>query len=375
MTSAESVPERYAIRPFVSGDRASFLDLYRETFGVADEEWFTWKYEETPGTSEIPITVADHEGRIVAVRPCVPFEMRANGSSLPAIRFGDTMVHPDHRRNGLFTRTTERMMAEYRGREAVFAFNTPNHRSLPGYRKMGGRVVRTMNDYYRIQNPEAVAASAVEGRVPKPFLELSREATRLYNGGRTRIGSLRYDTSPITVERYGTVPAETFVDIYERTVPAHVHARRTAPVYEWRFRNPSWEYTAYVARREDGPAAGVVAGTRDLDGVRVTNLAEVVPLLESDCDRDAAAAVLSRLLSEHADSDLLTHRGRALPESLLRDHGFVPSDRWPLSRVTDTAPLLVYDLAGDDERSWQAAGMSLLSPSNWLLSSYEQDAR
>ncbi|WP_331233265.1 GNAT family N-acetyltransferase [Natronorarus salvus] len=375
MSTLTTDPDGYAIRPFETDDREAFVDLYTETFGPVDERWFAWKYEANPVSAEVPILVAEFDETLAGARPCVPFEVAAGGETALAIRWGDTMVHAEHRRRGLFTRMTRRMMDRYREGEPAFAFNNPNERSLPGYRKMGGRIARTMEDYYRIQDPGPILAAESEGAVPTTLRRVSGRVAGRYAGVRTRIGSALYDATGIAVERHDSVPSETFVDIYERMRPDRVHARRTRSSYDWRFGNPDWTYTAYVARRDGVPVAGIVAGRREVDGVATTNLAEVLPLLATDCNPAAGSALLSRVLRDSRDSHLVTHRGRSLPASLLRAYGFVPSDSWPLARATDEAPLLVYDLSGEGESAWQVNGLTLLCPDNWLLSSYEQDAR
>lgn len=363
--------DRYAFRLFEPPDEAAFISLYDATFGGGTEEWFEWKYTENPAAGYVPIVVATHDGELVGARPCVPFRMRVGDRTVGAVRFGDTMVHPDHRRRGLFTRMTRRTIEYYAALDTAFGFNHPNENSLPGYRTMGGRVVGRFPVAYRVQNPAALA----DGRVDGPAalgVSAATPLARAYLDGRARL-SLSAD-SEVTVTRHATTPAETLAALYEAGPPAGIHAERTPEFYAWRFRNPQWEYRTYVAR-DEGPIAGIVTGTRRVDGATVTTLAEAVPMAGTDDRRDAFAALVGRIVEDAADADLLAYSGRAIPEDVLAAAGFRHDDRPPLSWLARPNLLVTHELGGGAFSEWKVNGMSLLDSENWSLSFCEQDAR
>ncbi len=362
---------RYTIRFLEPADRAAFVELYDETFGDGSEEWFEWKYVENPATEHVPIVVATHGGELVGARPCVPFRMRIGDRTVGAIRFGDTMVHADHRRRGLFTRMTRRMMVYYAALEPAFGFNHPNDLSLPGYRTLGGRVIGRCPIAYRIQNPAAL----LEGHLTGPAaygVSMTTPLVRAYLDWRERLAPP--PASGLTVTRHETAPAETLTALYETMPPTGIHAERTAAFYRWRFRNPLWTYTTYVAHRDD-PVAAVVTGTRKSDGMTVTTLAEGVPRTGNDERKTAFAALVRRLLEDTADADLLAYGGQAIPESVLQSVGFHRDTEPPLSWLASETQLVAHDLGGGTWADWRVNGMNLLDPSNWALSFCEQDAR
>lgn len=368
-TTAQTDP--YTIRLFEPSDRDAFVDLYDATFGEGSDEWFQWKYVENPATEHVPIVVATHRGTVVGARPSVPFRMRVGDRTVSALRFGDTMVHPDHRRQGLFTRMSRRAMTYYGALEPEFAFNHPNEYSLPGYRTLGGRVVGRHPVAYRIQNP----ASLVDGRLDGPAALGAAMATplaRAYLDGRDRLAAGR--ETDVSVERYETIPAETFTSLAEEEPVDGIHAERSADFYDWRFRNPQWEYHAYVARR-DGPIAGIVAGTRRTSGTLVTTITEAVPLAGNEARTATFATLLDRVIEDSAESDLLAYNGRAIPETVLRSAGFHRDTMTPLSRVARPTWLIAHKLSGELYPVWKVNGMNLLDLSNWSLSFCEQDAR
>lgn len=364
---------RYTIRLSEPADMSGIVDLYDHTFGGGSEEWFEWKYVENPATEHVPIVVATHDGEVVGARPCVPFRMRVGEHTVGAIRFGDTMVDPNHRRRGLFSRTTRRMIEYYSALEPAFGFNHPNQLSLPGYRTLGGRVVDRFSVAYRIQNPAALLDGRTEDRAAHAHgARLATPFVRAYLEGRDRLAP--DDVPGITVTRQDSPPAETLATLYETDPPTGIHAERTAEFYEWRFRNPKWEYVTYVASRDE-PIAAVVAGTGRIDGAAVTTLTEVVPMASNERREAALSALIGRVLEDHRDADLLAYAGESIPESLLRSAGFHRDTNPPLSWLANETRLLVHNLSDEQRPDWRVEGTNLLDPSNWSLSFCEQDAR
>jgi GNAT superfamily N-acetyltransferase len=360
----------YAFRLYEPGDREAFVRLYDAVFGEGSEEWFDWKYVENPAVAHVPIVIAERGADLVAARPCVPIRMVVGDERALAIRFGDTMVHPDHRRKGLFSRTTRRTLEYYADLEPVFGFNHPNDASLPGYRKLGGRVVGRMPVRYRVQNPIALLDGRGEafsrgGRV-------ARSLTGAYLGARSRFAP---PTSGLSVRRERSVPVEVLTRLYERAPPDGIHAERGAEFYRWRFSNPQWRYTAYVAERGDEPLAAVVTGERSTGGVDLVTITEVVPLAENHARVDAFSALFSRIVAEHRDADLLAYGGEAVPPVVLSRFGFHSDDTPPLSLAARPTQLVVYDLSGRERPSWSVGEYGLLEPESWSLSFCEQDAR
>jgi len=117
--------EEYTIRPYRSGDLQAFLELDTVVWDREQSpEWFRWKYISNPFVDFVPIVVAEQDGEIVGSRPFMVFELRAGESTFIGYQPADTSVHPDHRRNGIFSSMTEFALTEYAGTEPDFYFNT-----------------------------------------------------------------------------------------------------------------------------------------------------------------------------------------------------------------------------------------------------------
>ncbi|MFW5977721.1 MAG: GNAT family N-acetyltransferase, partial [Halohasta sp.] len=261
MASVDSHPlrttgrEEYRIRRYRPDDREAFYHLYESVFGhPATDEWFEWRFVETPAADDIPIFVAESDGELVGARPFLCFEMATGRRRLLGVQTCDTMVHPDHRRQGLFTRMTERAYDRYGSREEpVVQFSVPNQYSRPGYLKLGCAVVGPFALSHRIHRPESLVGDDRLARLAGA----GRPILRLYTTARQRLATPTAGED-VSVRCHDRVPSGTFERLYESAVPNRIHAVRNRAFYEWRFDNPRWTYRAYTAHRNGEPVAGIV---------------------------------------------------------------------------------------------------------------------
>ncbi|MXV63823.1 GNAT family N-acetyltransferase [Natronorubrum sp. JWXQ-INN-674] len=366
--AAEDEADPYVIRPYEPGDREDFLDLYEQVLGSRDEEWFSWKYEDNPYTDHVPMIVATHDGTVVGTKPCFALELRAESTTFLGLQPADVMVHPDHRRRGLYSRTTEQLKDRYRDREAGLFFNFPNPATLSGSLKHGWQIVEEVPTYYRIQRPDAML-DADDDRLAA-LSKTARPFATAYHRAREALAGTAAD---VTVNRFDDVPVEQFVGLYEQAVPGTIHAHRDETFYEWRFENPRWEYDAYVATRHGKPLAGVVTGTKTENGSKTTSLTDVVPLGATPHRRDGLHGILERVIADHRDADIVAASGRSIPPELLARFGFRSDQSLPLSELAQGTTQVTYPLADDGGHEWTVAGRAVADPANWSITFAEQD--
>ncbi|WP_435346447.1 GNAT family N-acetyltransferase [Haloarchaeobius sp. HRN-SO-5] len=369
----DGTDETYRIRFLRQDEREAFLDLYRPIMGSASPEWFDWKYVENPAVSHVPVLVAEAEssGELAAARPQVPYRMVVDGEETLALRFGDTIVHEDHRRRGLFTATTTEAMDYYRRHPPAFAFNFPNELSEPGYLKSGGHVVEEIPTHYRVQDPAGLAGKADSSVLAR----VANAGAGVVDAATAAVDAARRVPDGVRVMRHERPPPGRLAALADGSNEPGIHARRDEAFYGWRFRNPRWEYRAYVAERDGEDVAALVTGTGERDDAVVTNVMEPVPLDPGARPRDATRALFEAVVRDADESDVVAFAGRSVDRSLLRRFGFLPDDRRPLSAVTSPSRHVAYDLTREDEPSWRVGGLELRRPENWALTLSEHDSR
>ena len=363
-----------AVRPYRPGDRSAFLDLYEAVWGVRKEaDWFDWRFEDNPYVEGVPMIVAERDGRVVGVEPCLAFRLRAGRETALAFQPADWMVHPDYRRQGVFTSMTEHLLDRYAEGPPRLYYNFPSHAILPGLERFDWQVAGRVSTRYRIQNPSGVGTAKLPASVPSRASSVIERGVsalaRGYLGLCDRRAGAETDTS---VVRYDSVPVETLASLYYSAVPDRIHVCRDDDFYRWRFENPRWSTTTYVARCGGDPIAGLVASTETVRGVRITAVLDAVPVDGSAPD-ETYDALLRAVVADAADSDVVKIAGDAVPRSVSRRYGFLPDDALPLSSLTEATTLAVRPASSDAARPWRFGTRRLTDSEQWTLGLAEQD--
>lgn len=395
----------YTIDDFRPSDREGFLSLYSTVFGVErTDDWFRWKYERNPYVDHVPITIARNRdtGEVVGCRSYFPLEVCIDGDSRLAFQPCDTMVHPGHRRRGLFTAMNrwglERYESEVDG--PAFFFNFPNAKSKPGNEHLGWKPIGTVPMYYRPQNPVGVLsrwaqaatirhgftdhstgapgdAAAVES-VMNPADTLESVEHTLTNA--IQLGHrlcdravTRHLPTTIRIDRYDAPPIGHLERLARGSAVTGVAVSRRAPFYRWRLDNPAREYVTFLAARRDSgrPLAALIVSPVD-DHVRIVDSfpRTVDPSVSTDGD-DALApleSLLETVLETYQDRAFVTAFGDVLPRPLR--YRFVPDTQSPLASIIKPTARTLYARGVGD---FETATLRSRSVEDWHLSRLDLD--
>ena len=349
----------YRVRTYEPGDRDGILSLFETEWGYRPSaDWFDWKYVDDPYLSHVPITLAERDGEIVAVQGYVPCRLRRGERIARALKPVDAVVHPDHRRNGLYSRITERAIRRYEKRETALFFNFPNAASLGAQEKLGWSEVTVVSMYYRVQRPgELIPDERSVGPI-----ELA--ADTVARAGLGLCDRLSPADGTFDVERYASPPAETLELIYESDVPRELHALREARYYRWLLDAPTLDHTTYVATRDGRPVAALVTRI-DEDG-RVM-IFDALPLASN---HDAFADLLAAVVADNRDASVLSVTDQTLSPGLLSRFGFVSYETPIVSRCCDPTYMAVRPLWSDGDPA-PFSRDELADAGNWCLSFLE----
>ena len=374
-TPQTTAADQYAVRMFEPEDREGYLSLFNRILSGGDDDWFAWKYEDNPFADHVPIVVATDGDRLVGAKSAVAQRIRVGDRAVNALQPADTMVDPDHRRQGLFSRMTEFMKEHYASRSPQLFFNFPNDKTLAGGLKHGWEEVGRVPTYYRIHRARSIAGD----ELPEPFgqgVDLLDPVLDAYRTARSQLVSA--PPPDVTVEERDGVPSDVLAELYRRQVPDELHAERSEQFYEWRFENPKWTYRTYLAGRSgtgdgsSGPDVGVVTGSGTRDGQDIVNVVDVAPLAGTD-RRPALKAALERICAHNGDADAITFSGHAVPEDLLSSFGFLADTEFPLSAASSPSAFASHPLT--DDGSWTLDGRNIRRMDDWLVTFAEQDTR
>ncbi|MGQ4554835.1 GNAT family N-acetyltransferase [Halobellus sp. GM3] len=358
----------YEIRRYRPRDRSGFLALYEDVWGRSKgQAWFDWRFADNPYADGVQMVVAEDRGTIVGAEPLLPLRLATDRGRIDSFQPVDWIVHPDHRRRGLFTRMTEELLAAA-GERAELLFNFPNDPLRPGLQKFDWAELQRLATRYRVQDPARI--------VPDDRAEHSPALSAIARVGSpvlgAWLGALDATASPpeaITVDRVDGVAVRDVRTVYEATRPASIHVPREEAFLEWRFANPRWETKTYVARLGARPLATCIVATERVGDSRLARVLDVQPMTTSDRRARAFSAALATLLRDHADTDLIEAPASPFP-GVFRRHGFLSDAAFPFDRVATATTHAVRPLsdAVDD-----ALGCDVRDPENWLLALGDRD--
>ncbi len=365
-------PEGYTVRPYEPDDLAGFLRLDSTIWGRdRGAAWFRWKYVTNPFVDHVPIFVAEADDTIVGARPFIAFRLRIGNRRVAAFQPADTMVHPDHRRAGVFAQMNRAALSYYADRSPTFFFNFPNEYARPGYLKLGWRAVSPEVTYYRVERPTAMQNGS------KPAQKLLMGAvTPFLQGYYTVREAFAPDPDGITTRMIDGIAHTQLETLHRRRKPPIIHADRSREFIQWRFASPVWQRRTYLMSDDSGLIAAIIGRTRTTsDSIRLTQIVDVAPLTGGARWKTALRAGIRTLVSTHPETDLFAVSEGAIPHEILAAAGFIRDDRPPLSKLTTFDSVLTTRPNADptDESAWQVAGRRIDDSDNWSETFAERD--
>lgn len=347
------------VREFGPDDKPGFLDLYSTVFGERSEAWFNWKYVDNPVIDSPAIYVAESDaGELIGARPHVAMPLRYGGAQGIGLEPCDTMVHPDHRRQGVFKTMANAAIDSYAAQDYWCFFNFPNEMSRPADEQLGWKSVGELPTWLRINTPSAVAKSLA----PPKYHLLGEIADPILNAAQTVVDGLRPSDSD--VQRLSEPPIELMASLSVGEASDRIQLHRSREYLEWRFDRPDCNYSFYSTGNEFDVGAVLVTATESDDGITTTTIVDAVPQSPTanyPPKRDWST-LLAAVVEDHRDSDMIRVFEGGLPKTVLRRAGFLSSETPPLSVVFSPPHLYAYPFSAAPMPSEQ-----LLARSNWEL--------
>lgn len=250
----------YEIVRYDPAFKAEILHLQTELWGkdpALNGQYFEWKYENNPYIGDaMPIYVALHQGKVVAMRGYFSAEWIFDGRRLPhCLSAADAFVHPDHRRRGLFNELTTLAQQDLPVAFVLILSAGPSSMSVPGYLKLGWQQIGAWQGaMYRapVRQASVPVATAVSPHLgQRIFNRVARPLTRLLASEQaTGVFPKLDETFRREQKRYrGHLQVEAVASAQDMAQLAarlrrtgRFHHVRDESYFAWRFQNPFCQY-------------------------------------------------------------------------------------------------------------------------------------
>ena len=314
------------------GKKEELLDLYRVCFGFSmSAELWDWKYIQNPLSSTDPeIIVAIANGKIVGARPLLLAEMWLRDEIVKTVQPCDTMVHPEHRREGIFSQMNQFALEYAREKDYAFFYNFPNQMSGPGNLKQGWKIVSVAEHLHQLTNPKRVISYKLKNR------PLGTVAGFFYDKiikARPKVTSVS-SSLQIKVSDQFTDELKSVDILSNKSI---INLVRSESYLRWRFdQHPEYSYKYIMVKRgEDLCGYAAVSVQKRLSGLIYGTIIDYVV---KDKDIDCFMVLMNACLIEldKFKCDLITVCAFTQPifqEKLLKHFGFKSPIKFPYNKV------------------------------------------
>jgi predicted N-acetyltransferase YhbS len=268
------VTNRWYAREYNDGDEQAILGLHETVFGAElSSEWWTWLYKQNP-TGQGIIVVAEADRRIVGHYALIPLSMKVGDEICLGSLSLDTMIHPDWRNQGIFTKLAKKAydLAAERGIHFVYGF--PNRNSHHGFiTRLGWTdLYKGIPLWVKPLRYENVLQTYTKGnkKAAKLLGKLSQGVVRLLYRSRSRIPQVSIKEVPSFDERFDALWSMTSLE-YEIIVV------RNITYLNWRYaEKPNGNYFIFTAERDGRLLGYMVLKCMELFGLQTGFLVDIM---------------------------------------------------------------------------------------------------
>lgn len=248
--------EKYHISQYTPRHRRQVAELQTHLWGPNVErnlKYLEWKYEANPYFDKPLIYLAMRGDELIGMRGFLGTRWQVDAEEFPIPCAGDLVVLPEHRNRGLFRALMVAAVEDLanKGHKYLFSLSASRATHL-GQLTMGwhgiGPIQPRSRERYRALLPAFIRKSRkLVGIPPTPFTGFDRRSRRGDHPGIFGSRSPETDIMAGLIERIGT--------------DGRIRHIRDQAYFEWRFKNPLWQYRFLFL--EEGELAGyLVLGAR-----------------------------------------------------------------------------------------------------------------
>lgn len=349
--------------------KEELLDLFRVSFGYTmSPELWDWKYLQNPlASDDSEVIVAMDGGKVVGAKPFLLAEMWLKDEKVKAAQACDAMVHPQHRRQGIFSRMQQFAIEYFKERGYALLYDFPGPMPpLPGYLKQGWKVVSATENLFQVVNPQRVISYKLKSKLLGGGLGFFY--AKLLNTGAREVSP---SSSPFQIKVF-----ERFTDELKQVDALRdrlgLDLVRSETYLRWRFdQHPEHNYNYIVTKKDDELwGYAVISIQKQLDGLIYGIIVDyLVRDKNINCFQKLITGCLHQL--QESECDLIYTWAFCQPDlrrELIRHFGFKASSKFPYNRFLWQGHFAAREVGG------QAMGkLDIYNKDNWRVTPVYSD--
>ncbi len=141
-----------------------FTETHSQKLKELNAELYQWLYQDNPSGGSITF-ISEFNGKIIGHYPSILTDLKVRDRVCKAGIVLDLLTHKDFRRRGMFKSLQETSMKELSRSGVDFCLAFPNQLSLPGFLKMGWKIIATIPLLVKPLILPVLSCKKKEGRV------------------------------------------------------------------------------------------------------------------------------------------------------------------------------------------------------------------
>ena len=274
----DAQPNTWSMRAYRHGDECGIRELFRLVFGqeLSAEQW-NWMYRDNQ-TGLISITLAEGaDGQLAGHYAVRPVRMKIGDEVQMGTLSLDTMVHPDYRRQGMFTKLAKHLYAELASQGIPLTYGFPNKNSYHGcFTKLDWvDLVGRLPLYVKVLNPTAVLVTRIKsGLMASLGGGLAKAALGVI--GAFRRGALPDDCELKRVDRFD----QRIDEFWGEASRAHgIMVARDRAYLNWRYvENPTASYELFIVEKGSSLAGYMVLKIEKMFGLQTGFIVDLLTI-------------------------------------------------------------------------------------------------
>ena len=329
---------------FNPSDFEGVLELVRHEYGeadISDRDFFSWQaFNNSAGEALITISKELGRERILGLYVVNPMRIQLQDDEILGSVAINLIVHPDARRQGLFTRLAERAYQNCSARGISLTYGFPNPTALPGHtRKLNSPNIGDVPLFIKALDPESIFKSKGIGSL---ISGIAAATYRSFLAVWALFVSQRTDQVDVEIEEIFEFD-DAFDQFWESIKHKHVAwLIRDQAFLSWRYRDiPIRSYRIFTAKVTGQIEAYLVLRIMDFEGVRCGMLVDFV-VGQSQTSKSSGVMLLKHVMAVLGDESVELAGCLMQPyteeAALLKSQGFM---RCPGQLLPQTFPVIM----------------------------------
>ena len=262
------------LRKYKDGDEQKIFELLKTAFGGWHSlEYWKWWYKKNPAGSPI-VWLAEHDKKIIGHYGIIPMRMKVGNTYMTGSFSCNAATHPKHQGKGVFSSIVNRCYLDAAENNIPFTYGFANTNLGPTYKRYEWRGhICFMDHLVKVLDWETLLSRYIHNKF---LVRVAAQMLGKIPKSRARAKSNSVNES-LKIERIGCFDER--INKFWEEISKHfrIIVIRDQSYLNWRYiDHPEYEYTIYIAVKDNRILGYIVLGARQYENLRMGIIVDIL---------------------------------------------------------------------------------------------------